>query len=146
MITSNDQEGASAKDAGSKDPRIAMLDKEAEEERLRTDSNTALAKNAPAGSGEIDLGSLISGQLKFKMQTAFGGSTPVFSDSSKQFAEMLAARSSGRIRLEIFSSGEIVGALELLEAVKVGVLDFGWTSLNYYSGEDRATAPASTCL
>jgi len=51
--------------------------------------------------------------------------------------------SQGAIALQMFAAGEIVPALQVMDAVLAGAVDLGWTPAGYYIGKDVAFAIAS---
>jgi len=59
--------------------------------------------------------------------------------------ERISARVSqlteGKFRIQVFPAGEIVGGLQVLDAVQAGTMEAGHTASYYYIGKDNAFAP-----
>jgi len=66
--------------------------------------------------------------LKFKLGTPTPDSHP-YNISAKIFADLLAARSNGRMSVAIHGSGQLGGERTMIEQVQLGTLDFQVTSL-----------------
>ena len=59
--------------------------------------------------------------------------------SAERVAERIAALSGGRLQVVVHAAGELVPALEVLDAVGSGVADIGHTAAFYWQGKQAAT-------
>ena len=79
-----------------------------------------------------------------KLQWRFAASWPKSLDVGFGAAELIAKRvgelTEGRFQIRVFASGEIVPALQVLDAVQAGTVEMGHTALYYYFGKDPAFA------
>ena len=79
-----------------------------------------------------------------KLQWRFAASWPKSLDVGFGAAELIAKRvgelTEGRFQNRVFASGEIVPALQVLDAVQAGTVEMGHTALYYYFGKDPAFA------
>ena len=66
------------------------------------------------------------------LDTIYGGAELV----SKRVAEM----TEGKFQIRVFAAGEIVPALQVLDAVQAGTVEMGHTATYYYYGKDPAFA------
>src|SRR3972149_2321404 len=66
------------------------------------------------------------------LDTLFGGVEHV----TKRVAEM----TDGKFQIRAFAAGEIVPALQVLDAVQAGTVEMGHTASYYYFGKDPAFA------
>jgi len=71
------------------------------------------------------------------LDTLFGGAELV----AKRVAEM----TDGKFQIRVFAAGEIVPALQVLDAVQAGTVEMGHTATYYYFGKDPAFTLGS-CL
>src|SRR6266850_3081490 len=73
------------------------------------------------------------------LDTLFGGAELV--------ARRVAELTDGKFQIRTFAAGEIVPALQVLDAVQAGTVELGHTALYYYFGKDPALALAcSVCF
>src|SRR3954463_14858225 len=79
-----------------------------------------------------------------KLQWRFTASWPKSLDVGFRATELIAKRvgelTEGRFQIRAFASGEIVPALQVLDAVQAGTVEMGHTALYYYFGKDPAFA------
>jgi TRAP-type mannitol/chloroaromatic compound transport system substrate-binding protein len=59
--------------------------------------------------------------------------------SAERVAERIAAMSGGRLTIEVYGAGELVPALEVLEAVGSGTAQIGHTASFFWSGKMKAS-------
>jgi TRAP-type mannitol/chloroaromatic compound transport system substrate-binding protein len=60
--------------------------------------------------------------------------------SAERVAERIAAMSGGRLQIQVHAAGEVVPALEVLDAVGTGVAEMGHTASFYWQGKAPAAA------
>jgi TRAP-type mannitol/chloroaromatic compound transport system substrate-binding protein len=97
----------------------------------------ALRPAAPRVRGEVETTALPA--LRWRLATAFGTNLPVLGDNPVALSAGIAEASSGRMRLDIFEPGEIVPAFSIVDAVREGKIEAGYTWLGY----DQGWLPAS---
>jgi TRAP-type mannitol/chloroaromatic compound transport system substrate-binding protein len=97
----------------------------------------ALRPAAPRVRGEVETTALPA--LRWRLATAFGTNLPVLGENPVALSAGVAEASSGRIQLDIFEPGEIVPAFSIVDAVREGKIEAGYTWLGY----DQGWLPAS---
>jgi TRAP-type mannitol/chloroaromatic compound transport system substrate-binding protein len=60
--------------------------------------------------------------------------------SAERIAERIAKMSGGRLQIQVSAAGEVVPALEVLDAVGGGVADMGHSAAFYWQGKEQAAA------
>ena len=78
-------------------------------------------------------------QRVWRMITSWPKYMPGPGMSAERVANRITAMSGGRITVEVYAAGELVPALEVLEAVGSGVARLGHTAALYWSGKMRAS-------
>lgn len=68
---------------------------------------------------------------ELRMQHSWGAAENHF---FQQYADIVEEMSGGRIKIAVFSDGELVSMEELCDAVAAGAIDIGHTHPDYYSG------------
>ena len=81
-----------------------------------------------------------SPQLRWRVPTAFATNLPALGDNALYVSEQVQASSAGRFRLEIFEPGELVPPFSIVDAVKDGKVQAGYTWLGYDQGKLPASA------
>jgi len=94
---------------------------------------TAAAACAPAISTASDVRQL-------RMTMSWIKDSPGTGATAARLARRIELLSGGRIKIRIFGAGEIVGALEVLDAVGKGTADLGHTASFFWQGKMRAAA------
>jgi TRAP-type mannitol/chloroaromatic compound transport system substrate-binding protein len=99
------------------------------------------------GAGALSLASLIaapalaqSGKLRWRMVTSWPKRLPGPGMSAERVAERIGALSGGRLEISVSAAGEVVPALEVLDAVGSGVAEMGHTAAFYWQGKEPAAA------
>ncbi len=107
-----------------------------------------LAGCGGGGAGEAATDGAISAApqkvYRWKMVTTWPPNLPIFSDSVENFAEDLEVLSGGRLKIDVFSGGELVPALEVFDAVTQGIAEMGHGSGYYWAGKVPAAQFFST--
>ena len=99
----------------------------------------------PPGGAEQAVAATAGGQMQrihWRMPVAFQTTMPTIGDSPVYVTDMIYAVSSGGVHLEIFEPGEVVPAFSILDAVRDGKVESGYTWLGY----DQGKIPASALL
>jgi TRAP-type mannitol/chloroaromatic compound transport system substrate-binding protein len=77
--------------------------------------------------------------LRWRLPSAFGTNLPALGDNVLDVSRRIAAASGGRMQLEVFEPGEVVPAFAIVDAVREGKVQAGYTWLGY----DQGKLPAS---
>ena len=97
-----------------------------------------LAIRPPSSPAQVKAGvGLVA--ARWRLPVAFGTNLPVLGDNSVWVTEQIARASDGQLRVEIFEPGEIVPTFSIVDAVKDGKVEAGYTWLGY----DQGKLPAS---
>lgn len=79
-------------------------------------------------------------EVRWRMVTSWPKRLPGPGMSAERVAERVAALSDGKMRITVHAAGELVPALEVLDAVSSGVAEFGHTASFYWQGKQPASA------
>lgn len=74
------------------------------------------------------------------MATSFPPSLDILHGGAELIAERVAALTGGRFTIRVFSAGEIVPALQVMDGVMAGTIHAGYTGDYYYIGKNQALA------
>ena len=77
---------------------------------------------------------------QWRMVTSWPKRLPGPGLSAERVAERIGKMSGGRLQVQVFAAGELVPALEVLDAVGGGVADMGHTAAFYWQGKEQAAA------
>ncbi|MFO1024769.1 MAG: TRAP transporter substrate-binding protein [Acetobacteraceae bacterium] len=83
-------------------------------------------------------------EVKWRMPSSFPKSLPTLYGSAELLANRVAALTDGKFKITPFAAGEIVPALQVLDAVQNGTVELGQTAPYYYVGKDPTFAFGST--
>jgi TRAP-type mannitol/chloroaromatic compound transport system substrate-binding protein len=101
-------------------------------------------KQAAAGVAATTLAAPAIAQSQPAVQWRLAASWPKSLDTLYGGAELIARRVSeitdGKFQIRAFAAGEIVPALQVLDAVQAGTVELGHTATYYYFGKDPAFA------
>jgi TRAP-type mannitol/chloroaromatic compound transport system substrate-binding protein len=75
---------------------------------------------------------------RWRMVTSWPKRLPGPGMSAERVAERIAALSGGRLQITVHAAGEVVPALEVLDAVGSGVAEMGHTAAFYWQGKQPA--------
>lgn len=81
--------------------------------------------------------------LRWRMATSWPQSLDTIFGGAEDVAKGVAELTEGRFEIEAFAGGEIVPALEVLDAVQQGTVEMGHTAAYYYVGKNNAFAFAT---
>ncbi len=93
----------------------------------------ASALSAPAIATASDI-------TELRMTMSWIKNTPGTGTTAARLAQRIELLSGGRIKIKIFGAGEIVGALDVLDAVGKGTAELGHTASFFWQGKMRASA------
>ena len=97
-----------------------------------------------AGAATVAAGAMIAApavaapQFKWKMVTTWPKNFPGLGTGANRLAEMINAMSNGRIQVKVYGAGELVGALEIFDAVSRGTAEMGHGAAYYWKGKSTA--------
>src|SRR5512132_2953941 len=104
----------------------------------------AFLKKATVGLAAGEVAAPAIAQSQPAIQWRLASSLPKSLDTIYGAAEILSRRGSesteGKFQIRIFSGGEIVPGLQVLDAVQNGTVECGHTAPYYYWGKDAAFA------
>ena len=94
---------------------------------------------AAAVAASIAMSAPAMSQETFEMTSAFGRNLPILGTGAVKFAEKINSISE-EVEFEQFDPGELVPALEALDAVSNGSVDAAYTTAGYWQGKLPAAA------
>ncbi len=80
----------------------------------------------------------------WKLITSWPKNLPALGTSPEHFADIVEKMSNGRMRIRVFGANELVGGLEVFDAVSQGVAEIGHTGAYYWQGKIPSTPFFST--
>lgn len=87
---------------------------------------TARPTPAPTDSGRL------TRSFNLKMATTYPRDFPLLGTSANRFAREIGARFGDRVNVQVFASGERMGAFEVFDAVAGGKIELGWATAYYW--------------
>ncbi|MED5412108.1 MAG: TRAP transporter substrate-binding protein [Pseudomonadota bacterium] len=76
---------------------------------------------------------------EWKMITSWPKNLPALGTSPEYFADIVETMSQGRMRIRVYGANELVGGLEVFDAVSQGVAEIGHSGAYYWQGKIPAT-------
>ena len=76
---------------------------------------------------------------QWKMITSWPKNLPALGTSPVHFADIVNKMSNGRMQIRVYGANELVGGLEVFDAVSQGVAEIGHTGAYYWQGKIPAT-------
>ena len=76
---------------------------------------------------------------EWKMITSWPKNLPALGTSPEYFAEIVETMSNGRIKIRVYGANELVGGLEVFDAVSQGVAEIGHSGAYYWQGKIPST-------
>ena len=77
-------------------------------------------------------------EVKWRMATSWPKSLDTLYGGAEWISARVAALTDNKFQIQCFAGGEIVGGLQVLDAVQNGTVECGHTALYYYFGKDDA--------
>jgi TRAP-type mannitol/chloroaromatic compound transport system substrate-binding protein len=77
-------------------------------------------------------------KIKWKMCTTWGPGFPVMGEGAQMLAQWIGEMSQGDLEVKVFGAGELVGALEVFDAVSQGTAQMGHSAAYYWAGKIKA--------
>ena len=81
---------------------------------------------------------------EWKLITSWPKNLPALGTSPEHFADIVEKMSNGRMRISVYGANELVGGLEVFDAVSQGVAEIGHTGAYYWQGKIPSTPFFST--
>jgi TRAP-type mannitol/chloroaromatic compound transport system substrate-binding protein len=79
-------------------------------------------------------------ELKWRLTASWPKSLDTLWGSCESFSKYVSEATDGKFQIQTFAAGEIVPALQTLDAVQNGTVEMGHTALYYYIGKDPTWA------
>ena len=76
---------------------------------------------------------------EWKMITSWPKNLPALGTSPEYFADIVEQMSGGRMKIRVYGANELVGGLEVFDAVRQGVAEIGHSGAYYWQGKIPAT-------
>ena len=76
--------------------------------------------------------------VNWRLTSSFPKSLDTIFGTSEFFAKRVSALTGGKFNIRVFAPGEIVPALQVVDAVQAGTVEMGHTAGYYYFGKDPA--------
>lgn len=86
-------------------------------------------------SGSLVVSERSAPEYRWKMITSWPRNLPALGTNPLYFAELVDTMSNGRLQIEVFGANELVGGLEVFDAVSQGVAEIGNTASYYWQGK-----------
>ena len=98
------------------------------------------------GAGSLAVGAAVAGapvamaadQIKWKMVTTWPKNFPGLGTGANNLAKLITERSGGRLEVKVYGAKELVGALEIFDAVSRGTAEMGHGASYYWKGKSEA--------
>jgi TRAP-type mannitol/chloroaromatic compound transport system substrate-binding protein len=95
--------------------------------------------DAPATSQGVAAADTDQTVYQWKMITSWPRNLPALGTSPVHFAEIVDKMSNGRMKIRVYGANELVGGLEVFDAVSQGVAEIGHTGAYYWQGKIPGT-------
>lgn len=105
-----------------------------------TGAIAATACQASTDSSESTTNAPSRPRVKWRMVTSWPPSLDTIHGGAELLAERVNAMTDGRFTIAVYAAGEIVPALNVLDAVQAGTVECGHTSSYYYIGKNPSLA------
>jgi TRAP-type mannitol/chloroaromatic compound transport system substrate-binding protein len=112
--------------------RRAFLKKAAAGLAVGSIAAPAIAQAPAATTGQPSINWRMVASWPKSLDTLFGG--------AEHIAKRCSEATGGKFNIKVFAAGEIVGALQVLDAVQAGTVECGHTAGYYYFGKDQTFA------
>ena len=73
-----------------------------------------------------------NGDHIWRMVTSWSSILPIIQNGAEQFAKNLDVMSGGRLKIQVYAGGELVGPLEVFDAVSSGTVECGHSASYYW--------------
>jgi TRAP-type mannitol/chloroaromatic compound transport system substrate-binding protein len=93
-----------------------------------------------AGGASVAEAAVQGPEINWRMATSYPPSLDILNGTADRMAEKISSMTGGRFNIRVFAAGEIVPALQVMDAVQQGTIQCGYTSSYYYIGKNSALA------
>ncbi|RVT98776.1 ABC transporter substrate-binding protein [Rhodovarius crocodyli] len=100
----------------------------------------AAAAAAPAALATPALAQSLP-EVRWRLQSSFPRVFDILFHTAERIGNRVAQLTDGKFRIQPFQAGEIVGGLQVLDAVQAGTIECGHTATYYFVGKDVSFAP-----
>ena len=112
---------------------------------LATGALLGLSACAPVEESSVTNASGANAKVyQWKMITTWPKNLPGLGAAPERLAERLRIMSNGRLDIKVYGAGELVGALEVFDAVSQGTAQMGHGAAYYWRGKNPAAAMFAT--
>ncbi|WP_372621627.1 TRAP transporter substrate-binding protein [Falsiroseomonas sp.] len=80
-------------------------------------------------------------EVRWRVQSSFPRVFDILFGTLERISARVAQLTDGKFRIQAFPAGEIVGGLQVLDAVQAGTIEAGHTASYYFIGKDVGFAP-----
>ena len=99
---------------------------------------------APAETGSAAAAAAQQQTYQWKLITSWPKNLPALGTTPEFFAKIVDEMSGGRMKIRVFGANELVGGLEVFDAVSSGVAEIGHSGAYYWQGKIAGTPFFST--
>jgi TRAP-type mannitol/chloroaromatic compound transport system substrate-binding protein len=75
-------------------------------------------------------------EIRWRMASSYPKTLDILYGGGAQIAKRVAEATDNKFQLQVFAAGEIVGGLQVLDAVQNGTVECGYTLSSYFIGKD----------
>src|SRR5687768_4126115 len=79
-------------------------------------------------------------EIRWRMASSYPKSLDTLFGAGAQVVKRVADATDNKFQIQLFAAGEIVGGLQVLDAVQNGTVESGYTLSSYYIGKDPTFA------
>lgn len=103
-------------------------------------SSVGLAAGAATAAASAPALAQSAPTIKWRLASSYPKSLDTIYGAGEMVANRVAQLTEGRFKIQVFAGGEIVPALQVLDAVQQGTVECGHTTSSFYVGKNRAFA------
>ncbi len=108
----------------------------------------AAGAGALAACGDSEGGGMVASaeaavqgpEIRWRLATSFPPSLDILHGAAERIAERVGELTDGRFQIRVYAAGELVPALQVMDAVQQGTVQAGYTGGYYYVGKNPALA------
>jgi len=78
--------------------------------------------------------------IQWNLASSFGPSLDVLFNANQWLAQRVSEITDGKFRIRVYGAGELVPALQVMDAVQQGTVEIGQTASYYFTGKNPALA------
>jgi len=106
---------------------------------------TFLGAGAALAAGAVAMPAVAQSmpEVKWRLTSSFPKSLDILFGGSEMLAKLVSEATDGRFQIQVFAPGEVVPALQALDAAQNGTVEIAHTASYYYVGKDPTFAFAS---